>query len=173
MRRFSVNDAQEMFDNWESDERVTRFLSWEPHESPDMTRRMLENWCAAYEKPDTYKWAIESEGEVIGNISVVSIEESCEVANLGYCIGFDYWNRGFMTEAASAVIDFLFGSVGFHRIGISHAVKNPASGKVAVKCGFTYEGTAREYYKCASGEHLDVAYYGILRSEWEKHLADN
>lgn len=43
----------------------------------------------------------------------------------------------------------------------------------AVNSGLTYEGTAREYYKCASGEHLDVAYYGILRSEWDKRTAEN
>lgn len=42
-----------------------------------------------------------------------------------------YWNKGLMTEAARAVIDYLFSKVGVHRIEIAHAVKNPASGKVA------------------------------------------
>ena len=51
--------------------------------------------------------------------------------------------KGLMPEAAKAVIDFLFSEVGVNRVGISHAVKNPASGRVAQKCGHTFEGTKR------------------------------
>ena len=73
-----------------------------------------------------------------------------------------------MSEAAKAVIDYLFAEIGVNRIGISHAVKNPASGRVAQKCGLTLEGTKREYFKNSNGEFLDISDYGIIRSEWEK-----
>ena len=168
LRRFTPDDAQAMFDNWASDERVTRYLTWPPHKSPELTRQLLEGWCAAYENPDTYKWAMEYEGELIGNISVVRISENSEWADLGYCMGHAYWHRGLMTEAAKAVIDFLFEAVGVHRVAISHAVKNPASGRVAQKCGLTFEGTSREFFKTSTGEFLDISYYGIIRSEWER-----
>lgn len=55
-----------------------------------------------------------------------------------------------------------------NRVGISHAVKNPASGRVAQKCGLTFEGIKREYFKTSAGEFLDISDYGIIRSEWEK-----
>lgn len=167
LRKFRVDDAQAMFDNWANDDRVTRFLTWVPHGSPDFTKQLLESWCAAYENPSAYNWAIEFEGKVVGNISVVRLSEKCEYAELGYSLGYDYWNKGIMTEAAKAVIDYLFAEVGVNRVGISHAVKNPASGKVAQKCGLTYEGTKREYYKTSNGEFLDISDYGILRREWE------
>ena len=83
-------------------------------------------------------------------------------------MGYAYWNQGIMPEAAKAVIDYLFSEIGVNRVGISHAVKNPASGRVAQKCGLTFEGTKREYFKTSSGEFLDISYYGIIRSEWEK-----
>lgn len=169
LRKFRVDDAQAMFDNWANDERVTRFLTWTPHGSPDFTRQLLDNWCAAYENPSAYNWAIEFWGKVIGNISVVRLSEKCEYAELGYCLGYDYWNKGIMTEAAKAVMDYLFSEVGLNRVGISHAVKNPGSGKVAQKCGLTYEGTKREYYKASNGEFLDLSDYGILRREWESN----
>lgn len=88
-----------------------------------------------------------------------------------FIIEYDYWNKGIMTEAAKAVIDYLFAEVGVNRVGISHAVKNPASGKVAQKCGLTYEGTKREYYKTSNGEFLDISEYGILRREWKNSWA--
>ena len=145
LRRFRIDDAQEMFDNWAKDGRVSEFLTWSPHISSDFTRQLLEGWSAAYEDLNTYNWAIEFEGKTIGGISVVRLNTRHEYAELGYCIGYDYWNRGIMTEAAGAVIDYLFAEVGVNRVGISHAVKNPGSGRVAQKCGLTYEGTKREY----------------------------
>ena len=167
LRKFTVEDAQAMFENWANDERVTRFLTWCPHESPEATKQLLELWCAAYENPNTYNWVIEHEGTPIGNICVVRLSERCEYAELGYCMGYAYWNKGFMPEAAKAVIDYLFAEIGVNRVGISHAVKNPASGRVAQKCGLTFEGTKREFFKASTGEFLDISDYGIIRSEWE------
>lgn len=84
LRKFTVDDAQAMFENWASDERVTRYLTWCPHESPEATRQLLELWCAAYENPSAYNWVMEYEGTPIGNISVVRLSEKCEYAELGY-----------------------------------------------------------------------------------------
>ena len=131
LRKFAFDDARAMFKNWGNDERVTRFLTWRPHKSIDVTKQFLEAWCASYEEPNTYNWAMEYEGEPIGGISVVKLNENSERAELGYCMGYDYWNKGLMTEAAKAVVDFLFSEVGVNRVEISHAVKNPASGRVA------------------------------------------
>ena len=71
-----------------------------------------------------------------------------------------------MTEAFSAIIPYLF-DVGFNRIQAEHAVKNPASGRVMQKCGLTYEGTLRQFFRATSGELLDISYYSILREEFE------
>lgn len=140
LRRFTVDDAQAMFENWANDKRVTKYLTWSPHESPEQTKQLLELWCAAYENPNTYMWAIEYDGTPIGSIRVVRLSEECEYADLGYCMGYAHWNKGFMPEIVKAVIDYLFAEIGVNRIGISHAIKNPASGRVAQKCGLTFEG---------------------------------
>lgn len=171
LRRFTEYDFQAMFENWANDERVTHYLTWSPHQSSEETKQLLELWCAAYENQDTYNWAMEYEGAPIGNISVVRFDEKSEHADIGYCMGYAYWNKGIMPEAAKAVIDYLFNEIGLNRIGISHAAKNPASGRVAQKCGLTFEGTKREYFKTLTGEFLDISDYGIIRSEWEKQKA--
>lgn len=168
LRRFTMEDVQPMFDTWANDERVTRFLTWTPHGTPELTRQLLEAWISCYSKQNYYNWVMELDGSIIGNISVVRIDEHSEYAELGYCMACDYWNRGLMTEAAKAVIDYLFAEVGVNRVTIEHAVKNPGSGRVAQKCGLAYEGTKRQFFKSISGEFLDIAFYGILRSEWEQ-----
>lgn len=168
LRRFAVADAQAMFDNWASDEHVTRYLTWEPHVSPEATAQLLADWTKAYSSPSHYNWVITLDGVPIGSIAVVRVSERSEWAELGYCLGRAFWGQGLMTEAASAVIAFLFDEVGVNRVAISHAVKNPASGRVAQKCGLTLEGTARAYFKSAAGEWLDIRTYSILREEFER-----
>ena len=168
LRKFRVDDAMDMFNNWASDENVTRFLTWKPHESVDATKQLLEGWVAAYDNEKTYNWVIEYKGQAIGSISVVRLSDKCEYAELGYCLGCDYWNKGIMSEAANAVIDYLFAEIGVNRVGISHATENPGSGKVAQKCGMFYEGTKREYFKTSTGKFVDIVDYGITRSDWER-----
>lgn len=165
--RFFPEDAQAMYEGWASDPQVTRFLTWPPHTSPELTRQLLESWCAQYANANYYNWAIRAENRLIGNISVVEVDERSQRAALGYCLSAAYWNRGYMTEAARAVVHFLFQEVNAHRVEITHAVKNPGSGAVARKCGLTLEGIRREYFKAANGEYLDIAAYAILRQAWE------
>lgn len=168
LRPFTPADALPMFETWANDERVTRYLTWTPHGSPELTKQLLADWCARYEDPACYNWAMELAGRLIGNISVVRLDERSEWAELGYCMGFDFWGRGLMSEAARAVTDFLFDKVGVNCVRIEHAVENPASGGVSKNCGMTLEGTLRAYHKAHDGRFLDISYWSILRTEWEE-----
>lgn len=166
LRRFTAEDAEEMYNTWAKDERVTKYLTWQPHASPADTEKVLESWVESYKEDNYYHWGMVYEGNLIGAICVVRLDERSEWAELGYCMGYDYWGKGLMTEAAQGVIDFLFSEIGINRITIEHAVKNPASGRVAKKCGMIHEGTKREYFKSSWGEFLDISFWGILRKEW-------
>ena len=167
LRKFTPEDAQQMYDNWASDERVTRHLTWEPHSSLEDSKKLLENWCILYDFPHYYNWGIELSGELIGNISAVQFNEACESCEIGYCLAYEMWNKGIMSEALQRVVSYFFEEIGVHRITIKHKKENPASGKVAQKCGFAYEGTAREAYKKADGTFADIVSYSLLRQEYE------
>ena len=54
LRKFSIDDAADMFNNWANDEKVTKFLTWQPHQSIDATRQLLQGWVAAYDNIKTY-----------------------------------------------------------------------------------------------------------------------
>ena len=166
LRRFTVEDAQAMFRNWASDEEVTKFLTWPAHRSAEVSRRVLEDWVAGYEKPDFYQWAIvpRNFGEPIGTISVVDQDDRCRKAHIGYCIGRNWWHQGMMSEALGAVMDFLFDEVGYQRIESRHDPRNPHSGGVMKKCGMKYEGTLRQSDWNNQGI-CDASWYAALREE--------
>lgn len=165
LRRFTMEDAQLMFERWANDEQVTRYLTWERHGDVEVTKAILSTWCADYEKADFYQWAIELGGELVGSISVVNYDERSDRAEIGYCMGVAWWGLGIMTEAAGAVIDFLFSEVGCNRVEIDHLLENPASGRVAQKCGLKKEGVRREFFNKNGVFHDDVM-YAITRGEW-------
>jgi len=82
-------------------------------------------------------------GKVIGNISVVKLNESAESADMGYCMSRSYWGNGLMPEALKAVMDYLFDEVGLNRVAACHDVNNPKSGRVMEKAGMKQEGILR------------------------------
>lgn len=167
LRPFTLEDAEPMFRNWASDPEVTKYLTWPAHESIDVTRWVLNDWIGHYTEADFYQWAIvpDEVGEPIGSISVVKVNDTTQWVEIGYCIGKNWWRRGFVSEALKAVIAFFFEEVGAGRIQASHDPQNPNSGAVMRKCGMTCEGTLRRAARNNQGI-CDISVYGILREEY-------
>ena len=167
LRPFVDEDYRSMFENWCSDE-VTRYMTWSAPKTLEEAEKLMSGWTKRYCNDNFYHWAIVPEGSEhqIGFISVISCDENVEKVELGYCIGKDWWHKGIMTEALSAVIEFLFNQVGVKRIQACHDTNNINSGKVMKKCGMQYEGTLRRYEKTNNGI-CDIAYYSILAEEFK------
>lgn len=169
LRPFQMEDAQTMYENWASDSVVTKFLIWPPHENVEVTRAVLADWVAQYEKPDFYQWAItwkEMSGRPIGSIGVVGKNDAVEMVHIGYCIGRQWWHQGVMSEALRGLMAYFFGAVGANRIESRHDPRNPHSGAVMMKCGMKYEGTSRASDWNNQGL-CDAVHYAILKSDYE------
>lgn len=167
LRRFCKNDADDCFINYAADEELYLFIS-----DTVKTRDYIENeWLAsadeAYAENDTYYWAIEVKGEnkVIGEIFVDDYGTSNRWCELDWKIGRAYWNNGYATEAAKAVTEYLFNTVGFHRIQAKCAAENIGSERVMQKLGMTREGVLREFFRGKDGCYHDVVIYSLLRNE--------
>ena len=127
---------------------------------------MFQNWVASYANPHYFKWAIclkEKPEQVIGGISIVSMDENDSSCEIGYILGKNYWGRGMMTEALKAVLDFCFTQAGFQKVKARYASLNPASGRVMEKAEMTYlktiaNGVERKDYVA------DLIYYQIKKN---------
>jgi RimJ/RimL family protein N-acetyltransferase len=109
------------------------------------------------------------DGALLGAIGLV-IDKANARAELGYWLGLPYWNQGYMTEAAAAVLRYAFEALSLNKVNASYLLRNPASGRVMQKVGMTYEGTFRQHmFKW--GVFEDLAYYAILKSEYEARCA--
>ena len=167
LRKFIVSDANVAFKNWCSDENVTKYLTWLSHTNLSVTEAILKDWIKSYKKENFYQWAIvlKDNNEPIGSISIVSIHDKVNSVEIGYCIGTNWWNKGLVSEAFSALITFMFEEMKVNRVEARHDTNNPNSGKVMIKCGLKYEGTLRQSDFNNQGI-VDASYYSILASEY-------
>lgn len=168
LRRLELTDAEMMFRNWTSDDNVTRFLRWDAHKTIEATKNMIQQWVNSYQEDSTYYWGMYlKDGEMIGSIGITITSEYDFKGELGDKIGSRWWNQGYTSEAARAVIDYMFRNTDIERMDAFSSVENPASGKVMEKAGMHQEGLLRHYYKTRDGFH-DCMLYGIIREEWEQ-----
>ena len=110
LRPFDVSDAadvQRLAGEWEIADTTLNI----PHPYED---GMAEEWIATHKprfeegKLCNFAITIRDAGDLAGAMGLV-ITPRFDHAELGYWIGKPYWNRGFCTEAGSAVIGYGFG----------------------------------------------------------------
>lgn len=152
LRKIKTSDYKDVF-RYASKEEVSKYVTWDKHTDPKITKKLCRHWKNQYIHKSTYRWAIEYNKRVIGCIDVVVLYE--QKAVLGWCIDSEFWNKGIVTEAVAAVRDYLLNDVGFEAIEAAHIKENIGSGRVMQKIGMKqipYEETV--YYR--TGKNLDA-----------------
>jgi RimJ/RimL family protein N-acetyltransferase len=138
-----------------------------PHPYP---AEAAEQWIVTHEiawedgMGATYAVTDAATDTVTGAMTLVIAAQHAR-AEIGYWFGVPFWNRGYCTEAARAVIDLAFNTLGLHRIEARHLTRNPASGRVMQKLGMKLEGMHRDALR-KNGRFEDLAVYAILADEW-------
>lgn len=131
---------------------------------------MAEAWISthadnfAQQRGVSFALTLRSDGMLCGAVGVM-LTMAHRHGELGYWIGLPFWNQGYATEAAQAIVSYAFQAFDLHRIFARHMASNPASGRVMQKIGMTYEGCMRQH-QLKWDVFEDMALYGVLRSEW-------
>ena len=167
LRKFTGNDYKGMYDNWASDEEVTKYVSFNPHKDYNETKQIVNEWINEYNN-GSFNWVVElkDSNEIIGNVSVIEISKKHNNCELGYVFGSKFWGNGYATEALKRIIQFLLIDEEFHLIEAKHHAANPASGRVMEKAGMKKDGVLRErrITKIKDG-YDDLVIYSITKND--------
>ncbi len=87
---------------------------------------------------------------------------------IGYWIGLDFRNKGYMTEAVKSVIKEAFKDKTVQRIEITASEKNIPSQIVIKKSGLKYEGTLRNAAYNGFRQYGNLKMYSIIREDVEE-----
>lgn len=162
LRLFEENDYIKAFENYCYDERVTKYMTWYAHKNNLETKELVKAWSNKYDNNKFYNWVITEKGinEAIGSLSIVDINEEREEVEIGYCIGYNYWNKGYVTEALKKVIAYLFDEIQVKSIVAKHDSRNLASGRVMQKANMEYYG---QEYDVNKDEKILLLIYKISK----------
>jgi RimJ/RimL family protein N-acetyltransferase len=134
----------------------------DPAEAEAYIRRRAQDWA----RDERYTWAVcePTTGVMVGEVSLEHVDLGMGQAEAACWALPVARGAGMTTTALSAVLRFAFGGLGLHRVTYQWAAGNPASGRVAEKCGFRTEGRLRDAW-VADGVRHDVIVTGLLATD--------
>ena len=145
---------------------------WEPVWPADALSRMsyrrrLRRILADWREDVGYAFHLvrRSDERLLGGIALSNVRRGvAQTAGIGYWIGAEFADQGYMTEALDAFISFAFSDLGLHRLEAACLPRNEASYRLLMKVGFHQEGMARSYLRI-NGAWEDHLLFGLLRED--------
>ena len=172
LRAVRPTDADDLF-AYARDPEIARFTTWNPYQTIADAHRFLRIALDHYRTGKIGLWGIEHRASqrFIGTIGLTGEGAAGQFAHgraeLAYALSREFWNQGFTTEAAHAMLHFGFTSWNLNRIEARCLVPNVASARVMEKIGMNYEGVLRQHVY-VKGTFHDLKIYAILKGDWEK-----
>ena len=138
LRPPELEDAESMFEHYGRHPEVSKFMSWKAHKNIEMTREWIADAMEKIESGKSVRCFIVPKdlGEPIGAIGA---SLSPFKIHVGYALGKDFWNKGYVSEAFNAMIDHFFTHTDVVRVEAICDVENIGSARVMEKAGLIKE----------------------------------
>jgi RimJ/RimL family protein N-acetyltransferase len=117
---------------------------------------------------DPYAYAIiDLSDRLVGYFTLLRIVPDMRVIEVGHVLYSPALQRTPLgTEAQYLLARYVFETLGYRRYEWKCDALNAASRRAALRYGFLYEGTFRQYMITKEGRNRDNAWFSMLDSEW-------
>lgn len=169
IRRMELADAEAAYERRSLPE-VARYQDWVMPYTRERAEKSTAH-SAAMEAPEVDKVmnltvvAADEPAVILGDLAV-ELRWDGRVGYFGYTFHPDHWGKGYATEAAQALVEYLFTVVGVTRVESDLDPRNVASARVLEACGLLYEGLKREAF-WVGDECSSEMFYGATRADWD------
>ena len=135
LRPLCLNDLKTVHE-YAGDLENTKFMLFLPNATEQETECFLHSVEQEWQKdhPSFFEFAIVLNDVHIGAISI-SLDEMKNHGEIGWILNKKYWNRGYVSEAAKAVLDFVKNKLHLQSVIAQCDWRNIASAKVMEKIG--------------------------------------
>lgn len=165
LRPFRTDDVDTLLAIY-SDPDLARYLLDEPW-TPEVARERVERRLPQTDldgDTNTVCLAIEHEGELIGDLTLWTTDDTGRKAEIGWVVATSASGHGYAREATRALMDAAFDHHDLHRIEAQMDARNEASARLAERLGMTREAHLRQNW-FSKGEWTDTLVYGLLAAE--------
>lgn len=162
LRPIQLGDEEDIYDYAKSQD-VGIHAGWAPHGSIEETLEIMQE--VFIDQENVFGIVLKESGKMVGSIGLIPDPKRQNEWSrmLGYAIGDAYWGRGYMTEAAQALLRYGFDALQLDLISAYCYPHNERSQRVLTKCGFELEGWLRMAEIRYDGMLLDHLCYALLR----------
>jgi RimJ/RimL family protein N-acetyltransferase len=168
LRAYREDDFDVLF-AMQSDATVVRWLYEEPRDAEE-TRALLGRKIAGSALRDEDDWlsmavCLRATGEQVGDVALHWVSAAHKTGEVGYMFLPAHQGRGYATEACRPLLDFMFETMGLHRMIGRTEARNTGSARVLEKLGMRREAhlVENEFVK---GEWQSELVYAVLDREW-------
>ena len=91
-------------------------------------------------------------------------------AEWGFALASECWGTGMFVDGARLALEFVFQTIGVHRLEARAALANGRGNGALLKIGAKHEGVLRQSFP-RRGAYLDQALWTILETEWRRAKA--
>ncbi len=151
------------------DERIWRWMPYDPSESPETFHAWLEDALAASEAGTEGAFATvdASTGEPVGSTRYLALRPKDRVLEIGWTwLAPAYWQTGANVEAKLLMLEHAFTDLGCLRVEFKTDASNERSRAALAALSAQFEGVFRKHMLVRGGERRDSAYYSIIDDEW-------
>lgn len=103
--------------------------------------------------------------QLVGLMELSHIDPQIESVTLSFILNHEFTGQGYASSAVRATVDYLFQSVGIHRIQCFVLPINYRAVLVLERCGFVKEGTIREGFLWPDKGIVDLTVYSLLPTD--------
>jgi [ribosomal protein S5]-alanine N-acetyltransferase len=167
LREFREEDWEAVHEYGSNPETV-KYMPFGPNTvqmTRDFLKTVLDNQKAQPRLSFDFALINKIDNKLIGSCRIKIANAGYKEGELGYILNRQYWNQGYMSEAAGKVMAFGFEQLGLHRIYAACNHDNTGSYRVMEKNGMRREGLFREC-ELIKGVWCDFLLYSILDHEW-------
>jgi [ribosomal protein S5]-alanine N-acetyltransferase len=165
LRELRQSDARSLFALLTAQE-VARFISPPPSTIEGFERFIA--WTIRQRNAGTYACfavTLQRSETAIGIFQVRQLDGDFRAAEWGFAIGSPFWGTGVFQEGAELMMEFVFDTVGVHRLEARAAAVNGRGNRALQKIGAVQEAILRKSFQ-RDGQYIDQLLYAILDEEW-------
>ena len=172
LRQVNQSDSKDIFQNF-SDKEVLKYHDLEAFTNIEQAKELIKRFYEKFHSQEMIRWGIAKKENniIIGTCGFHNWVQKSFQAEIGYELTQAYWQKGIMTEALTAIINFGFEKMELNRIAATVMLENNASMKLLEKLGFVEEGVLREYGFWKSEFH-DLKMFALLKKEASQYIKE-
>lgn len=166
LRSLAESDAPDMLE-WMHDETIANVFSanFLDFTEDDVNDFVQKSWTDA----ESLHFAIAGEGgEYLGTVSLKDIDETTLSAEYAISTRKTAQGTGAAMRATRDVLAYAFNVLGLERVYLNVKCTNPRAMHFYEKVPFTREGTFRKAIQNTDGKLIDLAWFSMLREEFNQ-----